>query len=73
MVMCGVLFEARTELLNIVQTSLGFKGLRELQERIRDVVMNASENMVRMVQNQTALAWEVRRHHPWRMQVECVQ
>jgi hypothetical protein len=27
MVKCGVLFEVRTEVLNIIQTSLGFKGL----------------------------------------------
>jgi hypothetical protein len=28
MVQCGVLFEARTEFLNIIETSFGFKGLR---------------------------------------------
>jgi hypothetical protein len=27
MVMCGVLFEVRTEFLNIIYTSFGFKGL----------------------------------------------
>jgi hypothetical protein len=29
MVKCGVLFEVRTGILNIVSTSLGFKGLRK--------------------------------------------
>jgi hypothetical protein len=28
MVKCGVLFEVRTEFLNIIYTSFGFKGLR---------------------------------------------
>jgi hypothetical protein len=27
MVKCGVLFEVRTELLNVIQASFGFKGL----------------------------------------------
>jgi len=27
MVKCGVLFEVRTEFLNVIQTSFGFKGL----------------------------------------------
>jgi hypothetical protein len=27
MVKCGVLFEVRTEFLNIIKTSFGFKGL----------------------------------------------
>jgi hypothetical protein len=30
MVKCGVLFEVRTELLNNIQTSVGFKGLKRL-------------------------------------------
>jgi hypothetical protein len=29
MVKCGVFFAVRTEFLNIIQTSFGFKGLRE--------------------------------------------
>jgi hypothetical protein len=27
---CGVLFEVRTEFLNIIQTSFGFKGLNSI-------------------------------------------
>jgi hypothetical protein len=30
MVKCGVLFEVRTEFLNIIQTSFGFKGITSL-------------------------------------------
>jgi hypothetical protein len=30
MVKCGVLFEVRTEFLNITQTSFGFKGLNSI-------------------------------------------
>jgi hypothetical protein len=30
MVKCGVLFEVRTEFLNIIQTGFGFKGLNSV-------------------------------------------
>jgi hypothetical protein len=30
MVKCGVLFEVRTEFLDVIQTSFGFKGLKGL-------------------------------------------
>jgi hypothetical protein len=30
MVKCGVIFEVRTEFLNNIQTSFGFKGIKEL-------------------------------------------
>jgi hypothetical protein len=32
MVKCGVLFEVRTEFLNNIQTSFGFKGLKYLSQ-----------------------------------------
>jgi hypothetical protein len=32
MVKCGVLFEVRTEFLNIAKTSSGFKGLKKQEE-----------------------------------------
>jgi hypothetical protein len=34
MVKCGVLFEVRTEFLNIIYTSFGFKGLNNINQLI---------------------------------------
>jgi hypothetical protein len=40
MVKCGVLFEVRTEFLNTIYTSFGFKGLKYLQY-LRNVLMQS--------------------------------
>jgi hypothetical protein len=36
-VRCGVLFEVRTEFLNIIYTSFGFKGLSEVNKLLQTV------------------------------------
>jgi hypothetical protein len=41
MVKCGVLFEVRTEFLNTIKTSLGFKGLMYfIQLHIRNEILH---------------------------------
>jgi hypothetical protein len=44
MVKCCVFFAVRTEFLNIIQTSLGFKGLIEYPSRVCGREIRASEN-----------------------------
>jgi hypothetical protein len=38
MVKCGVLFEVRTEFLNVIYTSSGFKGLNSVNQLIAVMV-----------------------------------
>jgi hypothetical protein len=40
MVKCGVLFEVRTEFVNIVKTSLGFEGLKQVYVHLGQLILN---------------------------------
>jgi hypothetical protein len=54
MVKCGVLFEVRTEFLNIILTSLGLKGLN------RDFIYLNSINQLIFVMVRCGVLFEVR-------------
>jgi hypothetical protein len=43
MVKCGVLFEVRTEFLNIIKTSCGFKGFTYTLVNLGDLVVTVLE------------------------------